>query len=205
MARSGAGARPGRRRWRSRAALGFTGDAPRRCRSGSIRPCRQRPARPRAIAPSLALGAARGDARALARGRHRAPAVAVAARHCRRSAAPRRRAGLSRARRISAEDGDAIRRAGHEGSGRRALRRAVRARQPRRGADRRRPVRAAAPVSGQLDRLAVTASDVLIADYKTEPAGARRPRRNPRGLHRATCALPRRACRLYPDHRSAPR
>ena len=107
--------------------------------------------------------AARADAR-----QHRAPADAIAARHSAGPRGPRRRGAISCGRtRISATPSAARSSTrslavldGH------ALRRAVRARQPGRGSDRR-PHRGHAASSGQVDRLVVTPHAILIADYKT--------------------------------------
>ena len=67
-------------------------------------------------------------------------------------------------------------------------------RQPRRSADRRPPAQGGAiAVSGQVDRLAVTADAVLIADYKTNRPAPRALEEVPPAYIRAARALPRRA------------
>ncbi len=56
-------------------------------------------------------------------------------------------------------------------------------------------------VAGQVDRLAVTAADVLIADYKSDRLVPRRIEDIPQG-HVAQLALYRDVlCTLYPNHR----
>ena len=137
---------PSRRAPRRSRRRGFVDDADRRC---SVRP---RDARQRAIAAR----------------QYRAPADAVAARHSAGARAPTPRGAIiARQRRISTTP--SATRSSQQvlaRSRRSALCRAVRAGQPRRGADRR-PRRRTAPSSGQVDRLVVTPDAVLIADYKT--------------------------------------
>jgi ATP-dependent helicase/nuclease subunit A len=152
-----------------------------------------------AISPSLALGAAKADAQALARGRivHRLLQALPALPPEQRAEAARR--SLAR-QKVSAEEGDTI------------LREVMRLLDDARfaalfaqGSRAEVPVVGVLsdgrPVSGQLDRLAVTATDVLIADYKSN-------RRVPDGLddipedYIAQLALYRAVlARLYPNHR----
>ena len=179
-----------------RACLRFAGDAPRRA---GVAPADGAVGDPRG-ARDLALARARrrtgGDAQALARGRivHRLLQALPALPPEHRAEAARR--SLAR-QKVSAEEGD-----GNSARGASTLlddaRFAAlfapgsRAEVPIVGVlfhDGRR-------VSGQVDRLAVTATDVLIADYKIEPNRAAAGIEDiPRGLHRATGALPRRAAR----------
>ena len=151
--------------------------------------------------------AARRDAQALARGVvvHRLlqslPAIAPEQRAeaARRYLARQSRTSTSRARRASRAR---CWRCSTIRASRRCSRRAAaprfRSSARRRGGPRR--------SSGQVDRLVVTADDVLIADYKTEP----RPRRErstnvPHGLCRAARALSRGArASSIPDRPSAP-
>jgi ATP-dependent helicase/nuclease subunit A len=151
---------------------------------------------PRAIAPSRALGAAKADARALARGRlvHRLLQALPALPPDRRAEAARR--SLSRAK---VEDGDAI---VHE-----VL---TLLDDPRFAALFAPGSRAEVPivgiladgrqVSGQADRLAITSKDVLIADYKSDRIVPDRIERIPPdyitqlALYRAVLS------RLYPNH-----
>ena len=138
-------------------------------------------------APIGRAGGASAAAGAGAR-RRRAPAAAVAAGRSPPDAARRGRAPLSRAARAETSPPPSATRsrAGARAARRSALRRAVRAGQPGRGADRR-PLShggTTRAVAGVVDRLVVTADAILIADYKTNRAGAAAARRSAARLRR---------------------
>ena len=156
----------------------------------------------RAISPSVGARrrACRRAACAGARA-HRAPAAAGAARAAAPSAAPRRRGSISRARKdFDAAERDSDRRA-------RCWRVLDDARfAPLFAAGSRAEVpivgivsQGERKVSGQVDRLAVTATEVLIADYKSDRFVPRRIEDIPRELYRATGALSRGAAHALPE------
>ena len=115
-----------------------------------------------------------------------------------------RATAISRAARISsdAERDDTSSREVLARARRCTLRAVVRRKLARRGADRRRSFhRRPTQVSGQVDRLAVTESEVLIADYKSDRAVPRARRGHSAGLCRATWRSTARCLRkLYPNH-----
>jgi ATP-dependent helicase/nuclease subunit A len=159
------------------------------------------PAAARALSPSAALDQKLGDARALARGRivHRLLQALPALPADRRAEAAQRH--LERAKQFSGTEHDAIRSevlavlgdsrfAPLFGSG-------SRAEVPIVGIVSRNEHR----VSGQVDRLAVTATEVLIADYKSDRFVPRRIEDIPPG-HVGQLALYAQVLRaLYPNHR----
>ena len=135
------------------------------CRTGCTRRCRAETRAPRAIAPSLALGAAKADARRARARAHRAPAAAGAARAA--AGAPRRGGarGISRAQRsrTASAIADEVLTLLDDPRFAALFAPGSRAEVPIVGilADGRQ-------VSGQADRLAITANEVLIADYKSD-------------------------------------
>ena len=157
--------------------------------------------------------------KALERGRAGAPADAIAARYSGRAA-------QGRCRTLSRQCGDKLRHRGACGARAADARHSCRIRRSpkslRAGSRAEVPIvgRIAAPggappihVSGQIDRLAVSSDTVLIADYKTDRAVPRWPRRG-QTLRHPACALSRgagaalsgqeRACGAVVHRRAAP-
>ena len=136
-----------------------------------------------------------------------APAAAIAAGHSRAARAARRRRNSSRATAPDFSDDERAEIAEQvcvvlERS---ALRRAVRARQPRRGPDRRPADHRQAKPCACPARSTGWWSPANRADRRLQDRGAPRVAKEaPRGLRRAARPLPRGAAELYPGRPSAP-